>query len=53
MNVLYLADRDNPDHYHPLGPYVEEALRERHDLRFLDPSQPFAGQIEGVWRRDR
>ena len=48
MNVLYLADRDNPDHYYPLGPYVEEALRERHDLRFLDLSQPFDGQIDGA-----
>jgi lactate dehydrogenase-like 2-hydroxyacid dehydrogenase len=48
MNVLYLADRDNPDHYYPLGPYVEEALRERHDLRFLDLSQPFDGQLDGA-----
>lgn len=46
MNVLYLADRDNPDHYYPLGPYIEEALRKRHDLRFFDPLQPFAEQIQ-------
>ena len=48
MNVLYLADRNNPDHYYPMGPYVEEALPPGHDLRFFDPARPFEDQIEGV-----
>jgi D-3-phosphoglycerate dehydrogenase len=48
MKVLYLADRNNPDHYYPMGPYVEEALRLRHDLQFFDPARPFAQQIEDV-----
>ena len=48
MNVLYLADRNNKDHYYPLAPYVEKALRHRHDLRFFDPSQPAADQLKGM-----
>ena len=48
MNVLYLADRNNEDHYYPLGPYIEQALHHLHDVRFLDPSQPVAAQIKGM-----
>ena len=48
MNVLYLADRNNEDQYYPLGPYVEEALHHRHNVRFFEPSQPAAAQIKGI-----
>ena len=46
MNVLYLADRNNKDHYYPLAPYIEKALRHRHDLRFFDPSPPATDQLK-------
>jgi len=48
MEVLYLADRNNPDHYLPMGPFVEEALRHRHELRFFDPARPLAEQVAGA-----
>ena len=48
MNVLYLADRNNEDHYYPLGPYVEKALHDRHDVQFFDPSQPATAQVKGM-----
>ena len=48
MNVLYLADRNIEDHYYPLGPYVEKAIHDRHDVQFFDPSQPATTQVKGM-----
>ena len=48
MNVLYLADRNNEDQYYPLGPYIDKALHDRHDVYFFDPSQPAIAQVKGM-----
>lgn len=48
MNVLYLADRNNEDQYYPLGPYIDKALHDRHDVHFFDPSRPAIAQVKGM-----